>query len=98
MTSPVVLSRTIPAQHAQRPAVDLTINGRGIYAIQSLSAQGRRWLIDNVPDRFDDELAYSDDTRCTQDIAEGATNDGQVVAVNGYLYLAGGARGEAVNQ
>jgi hypothetical protein len=30
----------------------------------------------------------------TQDIAEGATQDGLNVAVNGHLYLAGGLKGQ----
>ena len=81
--------------------VDISIDGNGFYAISGNTEDGIKWLFDNVEDThiegFEEvTVIYSDDTRMSQDIAEGATDAGLTVTVDGYLYLSGGLKGELV--
>lgn len=75
--------------------IDVSIEGRGFYSITGESKRGRTWINRNVQGSASGAVC-SDDTGMTQDIAEGATDAGLRVAVNGYLYISGGARGEKV--
>jgi hypothetical protein len=72
---------------------DISIHGRGFYALFGVSDQGKEWLTSNVDD---EGIPYTDSMQYAVDIAEGATVDGLVVDVNGFEYLAGGRRGEAI--
>lgn len=63
---------------------DISIDGQGFYSIASETKRGDRWLKRNVDGRF------SDDTRLTRDIADGALRAGLRVAVNGNKYLGKG--------
>lgn len=74
--------------------IDMSIEGQGFYSITGESKRGRLWIDRNVQGSVSG-AACSDDVNLTQDVAEGATADGLHVAVNGYLYLAGGLRGAA---
>lgn len=76
---------------------DIKIEGRGFYTLTADDSKGLDWIGSNVnvPEDCDGPI-YSDDTGYMMDIAEAATADGLTVAVNGYLYVAGGLRGEAV--
>lgn len=71
--------------------IDISIEGRDFYSITGRTRLGRAWVDRNV-DGSASGAACSDDTRMTEDIAEGATRDGLRVSVNGYLYLADHAR------
>lgn len=75
-----------------KTAVDLRIDGQGFYTITAETPAGVEWYTENVEDG---ELPYSDSTQYVEDLAEGATKDGLIVAVNGFVYLAGGLRGVA---
>jgi hypothetical protein len=78
---------------------DIAINtgfGAGLFLIQAVSPGGLDWMSDHLPDADQPGLAYCDQTAYTQNIAQGATNDGIAVAVDGYLYLDGGLRGEKI--
>lgn len=73
--------------------VDIRIDGQGgFYSITPETDAGREWYEANVED---DGIPYTDSTQYAYDIAQGATDDGLTVAVNGYLFLSGGLRGEA---
>lgn len=77
--------------------VDIAISGHGVYSIIGLTEAGQQFLAQNVDsDDASSGYAMSDDQRYTEDIAEGATEDGLTVVVNSHLYLSGGGRGEAV--
>lgn len=76
---------------------DITIDGSGMFLITGLTSAGIDWMRDNVADAeivSADAQAVTDTQRYAQDIAEGATKDGLVVAVNGLLYILGGAAGK----
>ena len=75
--------------------IDVCIEGQGFYSITGESKRGRSWINRNVQGSASG-AACSDDTGMTQDIAEGATAAGLQVIVNGYMYIAGGTRGEKV--
>jgi hypothetical protein len=64
---------------------DLNIHGRGFYTISAESPRGRSFM--RRVDGNDHGTAYSDDTRMTQDIADGAHTAGLRVFVNGRRYL-----------
>ena len=70
--------------------VDISIDGVGFFHIQPETESGREWYLDNVED---EGTPYTDSSQYAQDIAQGATDDGLVVSVNGYVYLSGGGRG-----
>jgi hypothetical protein len=70
------------------PRTDLEIEGRGFYAIFAVTLAGRRWM--KQVEGFDGNSAYSDDSRMTQDIADGAIRDGLSVSVNGRQYIGAG--------
>lgn len=74
---------------------DIDIEGIGFFSITGLSKRGRTWVGRYVQGSASG-AACSDDQNLTEEIAEGATKDGLRVAVNGYLYLPGGLRGESV--
>jgi hypothetical protein len=64
-------------------AVDIHIFGRlGFYTIFGISEDGRAWVTGNVQEAING-TGWCDDTSWTQDIANGATDAGLVVAVNG---------------
>lgn len=63
---------------------DIDIAGRGFYQITGLSARGRRWL--ERVEGAKNHVAYCDDTRLTQNIADGARAYGLHVQVNGRAY------------
>ena len=73
-------------------AVDIRIDGQGFYQITAETSAGVEWYRENVED---EGLPYSDSTQYMEDLAEAATEDGLTVAVNGFIYLAGGLRGRA---
>lgn len=72
---------------------DITLIGQGFYEISSNTEAGSDWLEANVD--FEG-VPYTDSAQYAHDIAQGATDDGLVVGVNGFVYLAGGLRGQAV--
>jgi hypothetical protein len=69
---------------------DISITGRGIYRIESLSEEGTSWMIENVVEADNDEaggvIAYVDSTPYATDIANGASDEGLEVDVNGKPY------------
>ena len=73
--------------------VDISITGQGFYEISANTEAGSAWLEANV---MFDGVPYTDSGQYAHDIAEGATDDGLVVEVNGFVYLLGGRRGEKV--
>lgn len=64
---------------------DLLIRGNGFYSITAVTARGHKWLATHVQDGTDGQI-YSDDSRMTQDIANGAVAAGLTVEVNGEPY------------
>ena len=69
--------------------VDIMIVGNGFYQIEAVTSNGADWMIENIPSSEITRgivFAYSDDTRMTQDIAGGATDDGLSVMVNSQIY------------
>jgi hypothetical protein len=70
---------------------DIEINGSaGFYRIDGTTPEGESWLWENVPNAEADSdgvvRAFSDDTRMTQNIADGVIDDGLAVFVNGFQY------------
>jgi hypothetical protein len=70
---------------------DLEINGSaGFYRIDGTTPEGESWLSENVPSAEANAngfvRAFSDDTRMTKNIADGATDDGLTVSLNGFQY------------
>ena len=68
---------------------DIEIQGTGYYSITGITKAGIAWIGKHIPDREADcpAIAYSDNTGNVQDIADGATEDGLTVEVNGNTYL-----------
>lgn len=67
-----------------RKLFDLSIDGHGFYTIIGQTALGRRWIT-----RVDGEqrgTAYTDDSTCALNIADGAVYAGLRVVVNGQPY------------
>lgn len=74
---------------------DISISGSlGFYTIQPITDAGKDWLLENVPSIWDAvtpwQGVYCDDSRMTEDIAEGAHNDALEVSVNNRLYAGNG--------
>jgi hypothetical protein len=67
---------------------DLVIAGRGFYMISACSKRGARFM--QKVEGADGNIAYSDQTDLTQDIADGALAEGLKVSVNGAHYLGKG--------
>jgi hypothetical protein len=68
---------------------DIAINGQmGFYTIIVESTKGKRWS--KRIQGFDGHAAYCDDTRMTEDIADGAFDAGLRVSVNGRRYVGNG--------
>lgn len=65
---------------------DLEIHGKGFYSITGRTHSGRNWMIAHVEGTDCTGFVYSDDTRMTQDIADGAVATGLAVQVNGQIY------------
>ena len=65
---------------------DIDISGHGFYQIVGTTARGRRFML-RVQGN-DHGTAYCDDTRLTQQIADGAVSRGLRVEVNGKEYRA----------
>jgi len=63
---------------------DITIDGRGFYQIVAQTARGQRFM--RQVQEAERGIAYCDDTRLTQNIADGAVDAGLRVAVNGAAY------------
>lgn len=63
---------------------DITIDGNGFYQLTAHSACGRRFLRQVQGTRKG--TTYCDDTRMTQNIADGAVAEGLNVEVNGVAY------------
>jgi hypothetical protein len=75
---------------------DIRIEGIGVFQITAESTKGSTWIKQHVQGAYGihgDIIAFSDDTRMTVDIAEGATADGLIVVVRGRVYLPGGKLG-----
>jgi len=72
--------------------------GAGFFAIEGGTSEGIAWMNEHLTDEQVERpgLAYSDQTSYTQEIAQGATEDGMLVCVDGYRYLDGGLRGEKI--
>lgn len=65
--------------------MDIEITGhRGFYQLRAITPAGTQFLRKVVG--FAHGAAYSDDTRMTQEIADGAVEAGRVVVVNGQIY------------
>ena len=71
------------AQHKHRPP-DIEITGQGFYQIEAMTDRATRWM--QAVEGFDGRTAYCDDTRLTQNIADGAVCNGLRVEVNGIRY------------
>lgn len=76
---------------------DLDIDGNGFYRIHGRTKKGGSWIHDNVPlasqahrDMEGTWHAYSDDTRLTSELADGALADGLRVRINGKRYVGNG--------
>ena len=63
---------------------DIEISGQGFYTIRAASKRAEHWM--RRVQGFDGHAAYSDDTRMTQDIADGAVISGLLVTVEGRHY------------
>jgi hypothetical protein len=68
--------------------MDLDINGNGFYQISAPTRKGQRFL--KQVQGAADGVAYCDDSRLTQDIADGAHRKGLIVFVNGRKYIGDG--------
>jgi len=70
-----------------------------VFSIEAGTSEGIAWMSEHLAEEQLERpgLAYSDQTSYTQDIAQGATDDGILVCVDGYRYLDGGLRGEALD-
>jgi hypothetical protein len=67
---------------------DIEITGQGFYVISGNTKRGRNWMIKNVQGTSSwDASAPCDDMGYTQDIADGAVEQGLRVRVNGRNYL-----------
>jgi hypothetical protein len=65
--------------------MDIEITGHnGFYQLRAITPAGTQFMRKVVG--FAHGAAYSDDTRMTQEIADGAVEAGQVVYVNGKEY------------
>ena len=71
---------------------DIEITGKGFYQFEAVSEEAQDWMAANV-EGFDyrNHVAYCDDSRLAQDIANGAVDDGLTVSVNGKAYEMMGA-------
>lgn len=67
---------------------DIDIDGQGFYQITPNTKRAIEWM--KLVQGFDGHVTHSDDTRMTQDIADGAFDDGMRVRVNGRHYLGNG--------
>lgn len=85
-----IMKRSIPIGLTAK--VDLRIDGRGFYSLHAETKAGREWYARNV---MDDGEPYTDSQQYAYDLAQGATDDGLRVSVNGFIFLSGGLRGEA---
>lgn len=66
---------------------DIDINGgNGFYSISGQTKRGEAWMTEKVQGATPWGDAPCDDTRMTQDIADGAVQDGLNVRVNGRHY------------
>lgn len=63
---------------------DIDIFGRGFYTIEARTKRGQEFMAQ--VDGWDGSAAYCDDTRLTQDIAQGALYAGLNVRANGKMY------------
>lgn len=72
------------AADARIAEADISIDGRGFYQIQALTAKGRRFM--QQVQGNDNGTAHCDDSRMTQDIADGAKTSRLHVDVNGERY------------
>jgi hypothetical protein len=68
---------------------DIDIMGRGFYTIEARTTRGQEFM--SQVEGWDGNAAYSDDTRLTQDIADGALYAGLNVRANGKQYGADNA-------
>lgn len=64
---------------------DIDITGRGFYTIQGNTPRGAAFMRKVQGTSYD--VAHSDDTGMTQNIADGAIRRGLLVRVNGCKYL-----------
>ena len=76
-------------------AVDVSIQGTGFFAIQGRSVEGIEFVNDRVYGG-ENGVAYSDDQNMTCDIAQGAYEDGLIVAVNGREYMGDNVAGPEI--
>ncbi len=74
---------------------DIRIEGQGMYQIAGITPAGQEF-VDGPIKGAENGVAYSDQTDMTMDIAEGARDNGLVVAVNGREYLGDNIAGEEV--
>lgn len=72
------------------PSIDISITGSmGFYTITPNTPQGEQWISEHLPNALSlYSTVFCDDTRMTQDIADGAATDGLAVTVNDQRYLA----------
>lgn len=63
---------------------DIAIEGSGFYKINGLTPKGRKFM--QKVQGTEDGIAYCDDSRLTQDIADGAVSACLRVEVNGVMY------------
>jgi hypothetical protein len=68
----------------KQPRIDLTIDGHGFYQITACTTRADRFM--RRVQGNDRGTAYSDDSRMTANIADGAIDAGLVVTVNGKAY------------
>lgn len=76
---------------------DIAIDGGGgFYSIRGVSESGKAWIAENVQDG-DNGSSYCDDAGRSQEIADGAIEDGLNVGINGLEYVGGGKCAPAVH-
>lgn len=69
------------------PAIDVEIDGQGFYQLTGNTPAGRQFM--RAVQGYADGVAYCDDARLAQAIADGARQHGLVVTVNGKAYTGG---------
>ena len=75
---------------------DIDIDGgNGFYNISGQTKRGKSWMSEKVQGGTPWGAAPCDDTSMTQDIADGALQDGLTVRVNGRKYLGDGKSAKA---
>lgn len=71
-------------------AADIEVSGNGVYTISGQSEAGIDWMEANVDGAEGGDTVYSDQSGYTQDIVDGAFDEGLTVLINGNKYVGNG--------